>query len=75
MDMPLSLDVYLTVLNRKCYYMGEPDAGLEEYISQTQPKKTTCYREAAGGAVSVPVQKTGQNNITMDDNITITSFY
>ena len=34
----------LTVLNRKCYYMGEPDAGLEEYISQTQPKKTrpTC---------------------------------
>ena len=37
--------------------MGEPDAGLEEYISQTQPKKTTCYREA----VSVPVQKTGQN--------------
>ena len=55
--MPLSLAVYLTVLNRKCYYMGEPDAGLEEYISQTQPKKTTCYREA----VSVPVQKTGQN--------------
>ena len=37
--------------------MGEPDAGLEEYISQAQPKKTTCYREA----VSVPVQKTGQN--------------
>ena len=55
--MPLSLAVYLTVLNRKCYYMGEPYAGLEEYISQTQPKKTTCYREA----VSVPVQKTGQN--------------
>ena len=55
--MPLSLAVYLTVLDRKCYYMGEPDAGLEEYISQTQPKKTTCYREA----VSVPVQKTGQN--------------
>ena len=27
------------------------------YISQTQPKKNTCYREA----VSVPVQKTGQN--------------
>ena len=22
--MPLSLAVYLTVLNRKCYYMGEP---------------------------------------------------
>ena len=55
--MPLSLAVYLKVLNRKCYYMGEQDAGSEEYISQTQPKKTTCYREA----VSVPVQKTGQN--------------